>query len=342
MTDVRPILARYPQVRGNPRITPVVGGGFSGAGIFQVQSDGVLLCLRRWPELRPPIERLRELHRFLAFVHDRGVTVVAVPFASRDGSTLIEDGGQLWQLEPWKPGKADFLKRPTDERLRTAMHALARLHHAAAQYAPTESGKEWFYQSLAGPAPAVLERIGILREWTASRMHVALSTNRILRLGELPEEFCRHYTWAAPTIERELTAFARTEFRLHPCLRDVWHDHVLFQGAQVSGIIDASAARTENVASDLSRLLGSYLDDDRERWELALNAYAEVRPLAENERRLVRLLDRSGVLLSGLAWVKRCEAMGITAASPGAVAEVQRLRSILGRLRTLADSIDRI
>jgi len=336
MIDVRPILARYPQIRGNPRVTPVQGGGFSGAAVFHIETDGEPFCLRRWPELRPPLERLRELHRFLSFVHERGITEVAVPFPARDGSTLLLEGDGLWQLEPWKPGTADLVAKPTDERLRAAMHALARFHIAAAEYEPTEPGKAWFFQSLGERSPAVIERIRMIREWTPSRVRVVLTANReLFVLQTIAEQFLEHYTRSAPPVERELTRLADARFRLHPCLRDIWHAHVLFDGNEVSGIIDPSAARSENVASDLSRLLGSCLADNWPRWDFGLRAYAEVRPLSGAERQLVQVLDRSSVLLSGLAWIERAAPSG-----PGGQLEAMaRFHWILGRLGALACSM---
>lgn len=338
MTDVRPILARYPQVRGNPRVTPVVGGGFSGAAVFHVETETEGFCLRRWPDQAPPIERLRELHRFLDYVHARGVTEIAVPCASRDGSTLVQWDARLWQLEPWKPGQADFVEHPTNARLWAAMHALARFHNVAVEYEPTETGKDWFFQSHGQPAPAVIERLDLIGQWTASRLHVVLTANRGLWPGRLADEFLQRYSWAAPTVARELAALARTPFRLHPCLRDIWHAHVLFQGDQVTGIVDPGAARSENVASDLSRLLGSLLADDLPGWDLALDAYSKVRALTDSERRLVRVLDRSSVVLSGLTWLE----MMSRSAPVSRSAALERFQWIHARLRVLAESIDHV
>lgn len=309
MQDVANILARYPQVRATQRITPVPGG-FSGACVFRVEGDGREYCVRQWPEpgLRP--SRLRELHRLLAFLFDRGLTQVAVPLASAGGDTLIEHRGRLWQVEPWMPGQADFEDRPSDSRLRNAMRTLARLHCAAADYVPTEAGRRWFFQAFNRPSPAIVERLALIREWDAERVQKVLAAARRLAhdpFEELTEGILSSYTQIAPAIVAELATLRTVEVRLHSCLRDVWHDHVLYMEDEVTGIIDPAAARSENVASDLSRLLGSLLGDDPLRWEFALGAYSEVRPLTEDERRLVRALDRSSILLSGLIWVvNRC------------------------------------
>ncbi len=340
MRDVQDILAWYPQVRCNPCLTSIAVRGFSGAKVFRVESDSGPLCLKQWPTARPPSERLRELHRFLKFLHQRGVSEVAVPLESREGLTLVEVEGRLWQLEPWKPGTADFLAQPGDQRLRNAMHALARLHLAAAEYAATAAGREWFYQSEADGSPAVTERVAMLRRRDAEWLQVVVASGA-KRWGppvrSLLEEPLRYYTWTAPTIAAELASLQTTTFRLHPCLRDVWDAHVLFTGDEVTGIIDPGAARSENVASDLSRLLGSFLASDRPRWEFALGAYAEVRPLSPDERRLVRGLDRSGVVLSGLTWIER-----LSSGNEALPQHLQRLQRIVERMRLLAEEVDRL
>ena len=141
------------------------------------------------------------------------------------------------------------------------------------------------------------------------------------------------YQQTADAVRTELQATAAVRFPLHPCLRDVWHDHVLLQGAEVTGLIDPAAARTENVASDLSRLLGSLLGDDEPHWEAALEAYAAVRPLSNDERRLVGVLDRSGVLLSGMTWVDRRVTGRLHDADVPIV--LPRLRTIQQRLKRL-------
>jgi Ser/Thr protein kinase RdoA (MazF antagonist) len=332
-------------VRGNPRVTPVAGG-FSGALVCQVRADDATFLLRQWPANALPLARQQELHRFLAFLQSRGVAEVAVPLASRDGTTHIEYEGRQWQLEPWMPGKADFRENPNDERLRNAMRALARLHNAAADYEATETGREWFFRSDTQPSPAVGERLQMIREWTTNRIRMVLATARDAGDADSPlsyglvSDLLQQYAWVAPTIENELQSVANTPFLLHPCLRDLWHDHVLFTGNQVSGIIDPSAARTEHVASDLSRLLGSLLGDERPRWEFALDAYSQVRPLSDQERCLVRILDRSSVLLSGLGWIeRRIEATGTYFRLTGIQSRVQE---ILDRLRVLAEEVDRL
>jgi Ser/Thr protein kinase RdoA (MazF antagonist) len=62
--------------------------------------------------------------------------------------------------------------------------------------------------------------------------------------------------------------------------------------------------RTDSVATDVARLLGSLVHDDAQGWEAGLSAYQEVRPFSAEERDLVRVFDESAVLLSGLSWIE--------------------------------------
>jgi Ser/Thr protein kinase RdoA (MazF antagonist) len=108
---------------------------------------------------------------------------------------------------------------------------------------------------------------------------------------------------------------------------------VLFTGDDVTGLIDPGAARTDHVAADLTRLLGSLLADDRVRWGRALDWYQELRPLSDDELRLLRALDRSSVLLSGMTWVERFLNEEIPAARVPEISE--RLSAIARRVGNL-------
>ncbi len=91
---------------------------------------------------------------------------------------------------------------------------------------------------------------------------------------------------------------------LQPCIRDIWHDHVLFTGDRVSGLVDFGSLQPDNVATDIARLLGSLIGDDLAAWELGLAAYESLRPLSDDERWLVPVFDRTTVLMGGLQWLE--------------------------------------
>ena len=73
---------------------------------------------------------------------------------------------------------------------------------------------------------------------------------------------------SAKRMTLELRTAQRLRVPVQPCLRDVWHDHVLFVGDAVSGIVDPAAARTDTVAADISRLVGSLVGDDPRGWDV--------------------------------------------------------------------------
>ena len=283
--------------------------GFSGAVIVRVRSDAGDLCLRGWPPNAPPVERLRGLHRLLAHVYAAGVTQVPVPRPAIDGDTLVDHHGRWWQLEPWQPGTADFHQDSSDVRLKNAMAVLAAFHQATWQFRPRAAEEPWFATGTSGTPPSVVERRRQLGDWrpaAVERVRQALSADGsdFARLGR---EILDHAARLAPAIAAQLDAASTLSpsLPLGPCIRDIWHDHLLFTGDELTGLIDLSASRTDHVAADLARLLGSLCGDDTRRWDIALDAYRQHRPLALDELGLVPVLDRSGVLLSGLTWLKR-------------------------------------
>jgi Ser/Thr protein kinase RdoA (MazF antagonist) len=136
---------------------------------------------------------------------------------------------------------------------------------------------------------------------------------------------------------RDLLEATRTvEVPLQPCIRDVWHDHILFTGDRVTGLVDFDAMGSGSVAGDVARLLGSLAGDNASLWSIGLEAYGSLRPLSDVEQTLLTALDRSGVILAALNWVEwlyreRRE-------FPNAAAVANRLDELLPRLKTLSES----
>ena len=79
---------------------------------------------------------------------------------------------------------------------------------------------------------------------------------------------------------------------------------MLFEGDQVSGLIDFGAMRIENVATDVARLVGSLVGNNPDGWKQGLDAYVQFRPLTVEETQLVKAFDLSGSLLGGINWVE--------------------------------------
>lgn len=322
-----------------PRIIPTrvesLGnrGGFSGAGIWRVVTDQGNFALRQWPREQLPPARILGLHRLLIHLYRDGLTFVAVPMTTADGKTLPHESGDDWQLEPWVPGFADFHTNPTDERLRVTMTALASWHHSAERHIPAAGSVEWFSSRHDAPSPAVGERLQVLDRINEPLLaRIEKSVNAVLnpQIRELTGRIVACVRRGRNRIADELRSVCDLKVRLHPCLRDIWHDHLLFTGNELTGLIDPSASRTENVACDLSRLIGSLVGDDRLRWDQALNEYQRHRPLSFSELRLIEVLDHSGVMLSGWTWLEWIYLKQRTFSEAGPV--ISRLQTILERM----------
>ncbi|MEY4179870.1 MAG: hypothetical protein RLY70_3444 [Planctomycetota bacterium] len=335
--EVASVLGEYELAGGAGRCRRVgAGSGFSGASVWRVATAAGEFALRRSPAGQPPPPRRAWLHRFLRFVQARGLDFIAAPVNTRYGATFVERGGHSWELAPWLPGAADFHRDPSRERLAAAMTALARFHGAAASFpgaslAGTGDAKVWMPNRAGAktpptiaPSPGLADRIQLLErlmggETDEMRQRVARSlasigqgnvneadkpgaaavamAPRAARLLELFDPV------ATAALER-LRQHAATPVPLQPCLRDVWHNHVLFTGNKVSGLIDYDAIRIDSVAGDLARLLGSLLEDDWPSWEFALAAYSQIRPLSERETGLIDVFDLSSLAISGTQWVR--------------------------------------
>jgi homoserine kinase type II len=87
------------------------------------------------------------------------------------------------------------------------------------------------------------------------------------------------------------------------CLCDIWHDHLLYEGDRLTGLIDFGNIKLDHVAVDLARLLGSLVEDHVDQKAQAIEAYSRVRPLADEESALVDVLDRTGTILAMANWL---------------------------------------
>ncbi len=88
------------------------------------------------------------------------------------------------------------------------------------------------------------------------------------------------------------------------CLCDVWHDHILYVGDEVTGVIDYGAIKPDCVAVDLARLLGSLIPDDSERMQQALAIYSAIHPVPSDVLRLSAVLDRAGSVVGLTNWLR--------------------------------------
>lgn len=268
--DVRHVLSHYPAAVAGLVWEPLgAAGGFSGANLWR---GGEAFALKAWPPDYPRT-RLEAVHRWMRQARSRGLAFVPAIVVTLDGPTWVEHAGRVWDVVAWMPGEANFHAEPTDTKLTAACTALAELHRAWANQ-----------RTIASTCPAVQRRLDILNTATHRLPHVVA------------------------TARAELLAWVNRPLPVQPCLCDVWHDHVLFTGRAVTGMIDYGAMKFDHPAVDLARLLGDLVGEDRERLRFGLDAYrAAGGPLPIDEA-FVALLDRTGIVCAVLHWHQRPEA----------------------------------
>jgi homoserine kinase type II len=95
-----------------------------------------------------------------------------------------------------------------------------------------------------------------------------------------------------------------TRLPLQPAIRDIHHDHVLFTGDEVTGLIDFGAMRIDTPLTDIARLVGSLVGDNTPARRAAFNVYSEFRPLAEGDERLIDWLDGTALVIAAHNWLR--------------------------------------
>lgn len=303
-------------------------GGFSGSAIWRLTTLAGECCLRCWPA-ETAANRVAEIHAVLKRAGRAALSFVPVPIAARDGSTWIERRGRVWELAGWLPGEANFLADPNDTRLASAMRALAQFHLAVAP------GLNDAARTESQPSPGIQMRWQTFCRWRdggLARLRDRLRSERPTPLSERAAELLSQFPLHAEPVERTLRSMLDTPLPMQPCIRDIWHDHVLFVSDEVSGIVDFGAMRLDSVAGDLARLLGSFVRDDRIRWARAIEWYDAVRRLSDAERQAIFVFDAANRLLSGFSWLDWVYFQNRTFEQDDAV--LDRVDEHLERLRT--------
>lgn len=253
-----------------------------------------------------------------------GLTFVPMIFAAVDGASAVEHAGRLWELTEWLPGCSDFHRHSSSARLEAACTALAQLHRV------------WQSQaSRAEVCPAVQRRMTFLDEWQyllRSGWHPLAVAAPSDPLRPIVERAWRVLPDAIEQVPQRLRRWLDGPSSVQPCLCDVWHDHLLFEGDRLTGLIDFGAVKVDHVAVDLARMLGSLVRDDVEGWRLGLQAYRRLAPLTAEEEELAHALDRTGIVMGVANWLRWLYVEQRPFADPSAVAG--RLTELVARLES--------
>lgn len=368
------VLDHYaPHFRSTGSITHLESGGLSGADVWRIAghlaplaatsaapAKGLILppqrpifpsaasntwfALRAWPAEHPSPERLAWIHAVQrhAAQTPRLASAIPVPIPHRAGGTYVRHAGRLWELAPWLLGEFDQWDPPSPRRSDSAVQLVAHFHLAVSDFAlpcPDATAPRTL-----GPAPGIVERLQLVTQLVDGR---AAELRRLCDLARLPlrwpqfshlaDQWLAEFPRLGPLVQAALRQASQIVVRLIPCLRDIKRDHVLFQREQAVALVDWGALRTDSIAADLGRLLGSWWGDDAAGWTRAFDSYREVAELSSDESWLAEQFDISGVLLGGANWLEWVVAQGRQFADRDAVERrfgelVQRLRRLEPRL----------
>jgi Ser/Thr protein kinase RdoA (MazF antagonist) len=288
------VLMRYPSFCRHGAPVPLGNqGGFSGAALWRIDGPTGAFCLRAWPS-HETWPRLLFRHRLMTQARRAGLSFVPTIFATTDGASALEQAGRLWELIEWLPGRADFHEYPSAKRLEAAGSALAQLHSVWRRI-PSEQ---------FGPS-AVRRRLTFLEEW-----HRRVRSGwRPLPVADDPLRPLVERAWktlpsALERLPHVLQPWCESALRLQPCLCDPWHDHLLFDGDHLTGLIDYGAVKVDLVAVDVGRMLGSLVQADGIGWQTGLRAYRRFAPFSAEEEALAHVLDETGIVLGVANWLR--------------------------------------
>ncbi len=235
------------------------------------------------------------MHLWLAQTASLGF--VPVPLADCTGRTAVEHAGRLWELAPWMEGSPDGARPARMARLEAAFAGLAAFHArlAGEECAGMSPGLRQRHLTVAQLVDGGFDRL----EAAVTRAGAPTDHDRTKALSWLALARRIAPTWLSP-----LELWARRVIRLQPCLRDARHEHFLFEGDRLSGLVDFGAMGVDTVAGDLARLLGDWLKGDSPARLHALAAYERVQALAPLEQSAIEPFESATALLIGERWVR--------------------------------------
>ena len=278
-----------------------VQGGFSGAVIWRLSLHGKYFCLRRWPRAHPTIDGLLAIHGLLQHVAAAGYRVAPEPMPTLTGDTFFVNEDHLWELTPWMPGVADFGGNPSPVRLTAAMQALADFHQAAGTFAFRGAAAH------IGPSAGLRDRLTLLsalQQGGLPNFRKATRSAEDSDLRELAFELLENIGSSLDRVVILLKQVVDAPLALQWVLRDVRHNHLLFTGDRVTGLLDFGAVAVDSVACDVARLLGSMINDNTEIWEAGIQAYEGMHKLSLDEHRAIAAFDEGGTLCSAANWIR--------------------------------------
>jgi Ser/Thr protein kinase RdoA (MazF antagonist) len=334
LRQIQTIVRQYPADFQPTHVESLgAAGGMSGAQFWRIESPSGILVVRRWPSEHPSPERLRFIHGVLFHAAERGIPFLPTPIRTATGESFVLFDGHLWELNPWMPGKANYEQSPNHQKLGAAMTALAKFHSAVSDF------PKLGLQQVAGSPPAISRRLSRLRDLSrrgAGQLADGINNDVWPELTPLAGRFLAVMPRILSRAIGQLAPLSNIVLPVQPCIRDIWHDHVLFTGDEITAIIDFGAMDIDTAATDVARLLGSLVGDDEAGWRTGMNAYSTIRPLSTNEERAAKALDTSSPILAGCNWLRWIHVEGRQFEDRARI--VERFRRIVARCESAAGS----
>lgn len=272
------------------------GIGFSGADLCRLETTTGRYALRGWElttERRVRLERALSVVRFAIAEGCGDFLSAEVP--GRGGERLVEAHGQVWQLSRWLEGEPQIEAAATSAQLRGAMRSLARFHRVTARYETRE-----------GVGHAIPGRLGECRTiaQTLELLQGPIQREPQAELQRIAWELWQRIAFRSVGMFERGQPLGQLCLRIQPVFGDVWRGNAIFAGENFSGFVDYTAIRSDPVSVDLARLLGSFKLNGRVPWGVGIEAYEEVSPLTDDEKKILPWLHESGLVLGGLNWLQ--------------------------------------
>ena len=298
------VLRQYPH-RAQP-IGPIESlgnaGGESGASLWRFESGIGPLVARAWPLDGPGEELIWWIHHRQTSLKD--LPYVPVPVQTTVGLTYVNMLGQFWDLQPWMRGAADAGRPPADARLKAAFAGLAEIHVGLSYNEVDVALGKPSIVSTSAAIQARWDEVESLLAFELDLMKAAVAARRDDSLGKMAEPWLMAARDGLSRLSKRLRLYAAVRVNIQPVLRDVRPDHFLFDGAELTGLVDYGAMAMDTVAIDLARILVEWIGENAVAESIAMAAYEAIRPLRSLERDLLDGAREAAIWLGPARWIR--------------------------------------
>lgn len=241
--------------------------GMSGAMVFRCQAEnGRVFALKAYPEATTS-QRLAEVHRVWQFA-----TVGGCRWLPAIDAVILADG-RNWEASEWIAG-TPATPDADESMIRKGARAIGDFHRCVVGLGASPI-----------PAPAIMARLDRLKQLdsvlpAAIRAAQPPPSSTVARaIDSASKLLALNWRSASLRLRSRLLEFAGVRIPCQYVLRDVHREHLLFNDAETTGIIDLDAVRVDTPIADLARWVGDFLVDRPGQadalWRAALAGWSE-------------------------------------------------------------------